>query len=106
MMITIGQFWHWGLYRQALPIAVWTVFNLVSSSFYLWFWHIQATDANPIGKLITMLQGTTVADFNPTNLVWNLIWFGFALVQAFVVILLVFTKLAATRKQQLEALTA
>ncbi len=39
LMITIGQFWHWGLYKQRLPLTFWMLFNLVTSGWYLVFWH-------------------------------------------------------------------
>lgn len=81
--MTIGQFWHWGLYRQVLPLAVWSAFNLVASAFYLYHWHINASDS-----LWLFLTQQTPAGFNPTNLVWNLLWFGYALLQGGIFLLL------------------
>ena len=39
--ITLGQFWHWGMYRQRIPMAIWVLGNLAVSTFYLGFWHFQ-----------------------------------------------------------------
>lgn len=37
--ITIGEYWHWGLYRQRAAMTFWVLFNLVTSVWYLIFWH-------------------------------------------------------------------
>jgi len=90
--ITIGQFWHWSLYRQPLPMILWVGFNVASALFYLWFWHVQA------GPWLSILAGLTFdpthfvipaaqkalmtdAGFDFTNLYWNFLWTGYALIQ-------------------------
>jgi quinol-cytochrome oxidoreductase complex cytochrome b subunit len=98
LMVTIGQFWHWGQYRQILPMAVWVGFNLVTSAFYLYHWHINAANT-----LMPFLQNGGVVNFNPTNLVWNLLWFGFSVLLAGIFGILYFQK---RRTDSLVAATA
>lgn len=89
--ITIGQFWHWGMYRQRLPMTVWVLFNLATSSWYLFFWHMLVRSPKLLDaasntylynghNLEAWLNGYQGLDY--TNLYWNLLWFGFALFQA------------------------
>ena len=78
--ITIGQFWHWALYKQRLPMLIWLGFNFAASSFYLYFWHVQAGD-----YLIPFLQsfaGGPEITFSPTSLIWNILWLAFSGFQA------------------------
>lgn len=74
--ITIGIFWHWGLYRHILPMVFWAGFNLVASTFYLIFWHVAV---NP--WLFRWVEAGGNVDWNPTNLYWNLLWFVYAVIQ-------------------------
>lgn len=92
--ITIGQFWHWNMYKQKLPLLFWVGFNLVASTWYLWFWHVQADSWLTIWLNTDILHNTSFvlpdryaeimpADgFNWTNLYWNFLWFAYALIQA------------------------
>ena len=80
LSITIGQLWHWSQYQQKLPFAVWTVFNLVTSSWYLYFWHGLAGKGIPFQNLVLQLQGQPV-DWNPANLYWNLLWVAYSVIQ-------------------------
>jgi cytochrome b6 len=88
--ITIGQFWHWALYKQRLAMTFWVLFNLVTSGWYLFFWHMQVQSP----KLLDAATGTYLyhghiveawlngyAGITYTNLYWNLLWFGFSLFQ-------------------------
>jgi hypothetical protein len=79
LMITIGEFWHWALYRQFWPMAVWVAFNLVSGIFYLFHWHVISAD-----WLYQWVQMQGQVDWNPTNLYWNFLWAGYAIIQAIV----------------------
>jgi quinol-cytochrome oxidoreductase complex cytochrome b subunit len=80
--IAIGQFWHWGLYRQKLPMAIWVGFNLAISSWYLFFWHAWAGKGLAFQKLLMLMQGQDVGSWNPTNLYWNILWLAFSVFQA------------------------
>jgi len=95
LFITIGQLWHWTLYKQKLPMLVWAAFNLVSAYFYLWFWHVQAGDWLMLWFQATFTpEAFVVPDkyaeiavngtFNWTNLYWNFLWVGYATLQALV----------------------
>jgi cytochrome b6 len=88
--IAIGQFWHWGLYRQRFPMTFWVLFNLVTSGWYLFFWHFivhnpklldETTNADLYGgqTLQAWVAGYQGIDY--TNLYWSLLWFGFSLFQ-------------------------
>jgi cytochrome b6 len=88
--ITIGQFWHWSMYRQRLPMTFWVFFNLVVSGWYFFFWFILMQSPKLLdaatntylyhGHLIeAWLQG--YGALNYTNLYWTLLWFGFSLFQ-------------------------
>ncbi|MEB3286417.1 MAG: cytochrome b N-terminal domain-containing protein [Vampirovibrionales bacterium] len=90
--ITVGMFWHWGIYRQRLPMTVWVLFNLATSTFYLLFWHVFADASNwhitanglsysGSAYLLEWLQAVGKVDFNVSNLAWNLIWFGYSVIQ-------------------------
>jgi quinol-cytochrome oxidoreductase complex cytochrome b subunit len=109
--ITIGQFWHWALYKQKLPLLIWTGFTLVAALFYLWFWHWQAgpwfdiwyhveilrdpawisgeaipTNHNDIG--INYQEIRPEEGFSWTNLYWNYLWAAYAILQAVVTVFL------------------
>jgi cytochrome b6 len=98
--IAIGQFWHWFLYKQPLPMAIWVVFNLVTSSWYLYFWHGQAGQWVAFQKFALMLQGQSVGDWSPVNFFWNLLWLGFSGMQAVLFAVLMLTHY---RQQQQQA---
>lgn len=92
MMITIGQFWHWALYKQRMPMTVWVLFNLVTSTFYLIFWHLTVENTKLAGaygghSLIAwfemMFHGAAV-DISFSNLYWSLLWVGFSVAQMLV----------------------
>jgi quinol-cytochrome oxidoreductase complex cytochrome b subunit len=80
LSVTVGQFWHWSMYRQPLPMAVWSVFNLAISSWYLYFWHGLAGKWIPFQNFIANLQGVAV-DWNPANFYWSLAWVVFSVLQ-------------------------
>ncbi|MFN8614892.1 MAG: cytochrome b N-terminal domain-containing protein [Vampirovibrionales bacterium] len=94
LFLTLGMFWHWSLYRQKLPLVLWTGFCLVSSLFYLWFWHVSAEPWLAIWWNTAVTQNTAFVipkallevrpetGFNFTNLYWNFLWAGYAVVQA------------------------
>ncbi len=84
--ITIGQFWHWGMYKQRLPLLFWVIFNLTVSGFYLLFWHVFADAGKPY--LLMWLQAGGNVDFNISNLVWSLLWVGFSVLQLLVAVVL------------------
>ncbi|MEB3246155.1 MAG: cytochrome b N-terminal domain-containing protein [Vampirovibrionales bacterium] len=75
--ITIGQFWHFALYRQLLPMMVWVGFNLVTSVFYLLHWHVISAD-----WLMLWFQAQGNVAWNASNLYWNLLWVIYSVVQA------------------------
>jgi cytochrome b6 len=95
MMITIGQFWHWSMYKQRLPMTFWVLFNLVTSGFYFIFWHAVVTntklngayDGHTLTAWFASLQGAAV-DINFTNLYWSLLWVGFSVFQLVVALAL------------------
>ena len=99
--ITIGQFWHWGIYQQRLPMLFWCGFNLVTSGFYLIFWHFWATDTK---WLLMFLQGEPVS--NPGNLYWSLLWFGYSVAQLLVAGILMWQDRANKEQQQLQGAAA
>lgn len=74
LFLAIGQFWHWSIYKQSLPMLAWVGGHLIFSAWYLYFWHIRTYDT-----LFPFLCGTF--EGNPTNLIWNLLWLGFTLFQ-------------------------
>ncbi len=92
--ITIGQFWHWSMYKQKLPMVLWTGFHVVASVFYLWFWHVWADPYLTIWFNTEVLHNASyvipqaLADvmppdgFNWANLYWNFLWAGYAFLQA------------------------
>jgi len=88
MMITIGQFWHWSMYKQRFPMTFWVLFNLVVSGWYFVFWHVIVTNVKLNGAFgghtitawIASLQGTPV-DINFTNFYWSLLWVAYAVFQ-------------------------
>jgi cytochrome b6 len=98
--IAIGQFWHWGLYRQKLPMMVWVVFNLVTSLWYLYFWHVQAGP-----HLMTWLNGAP-AGWNAANLYWSLLWAGFSIAQALLAGYLIWRQDRTARQAYLEGAPA
>ncbi len=79
--IAIGQFWHWGLYKQRLPMAFWVFSNLVVSGWYLFFWHFVYTPPEKETTWTMIQQGVA---FDPANWYWSLIWFGFSIAQLLV----------------------
>lgn len=89
LSIAIGQFWHWGLYKQRLPMTVWIIFNLVTSVFYFIFWHAVVTNTKLNGAfgghtLTAWIESTfhgAAVDITFTNFYWNLLWIGFSLFQ-------------------------
>jgi quinol-cytochrome oxidoreductase complex cytochrome b subunit len=89
LSITIGQFWHWAQYQQKLPMAVWSLFNLAISSWYLYFWHGMAGKGVPFQNLMMQLQGQPV-DWNPANLYWNIGWVVYSIIQLLIFMALVF----------------
>ncbi len=117
LTMTIGMFWHWALYKQKLPLLIYSAFTLVAAVFYLWFWHWQAgpwleiwynsvilhdpayISGNPPPALpqYTNYHGIPVnyADirpeggFNWTNLYWNILWAVYAVIQTVVAFLLI-----------------
>ncbi len=104
LFIAIGQFWHWGLYKQRLPMTVWVLFNMITSTWYLIFWHVMVGDylARWIDGLMT---GTTTLE-NPANLYWSLIWFVFSLVQMLAAGFLFWQDRKAQEEKRLEGATA
>ncbi|MDX2085936.1 MAG: cytochrome b N-terminal domain-containing protein [Candidatus Melainabacteria bacterium] len=95
LMITIGQFWHWALYRQFLPMAIWVAFNIVSSAFYLYHWHVASAD-----WFAQWLQLQGQVEWNPTNLYWNFLWFAYALLQALIFAALWFAHAYSEQKRR------
>lgn len=91
MMITIGEFWHWSMYKQRLPMTFWTLFNLVVSGWYFIFWHVIVTnvklngafDGHTITAWLASLQGASVS-INFTNFYWSLLWVAFSVFQLLV----------------------
>jgi cytochrome b6 len=91
MMITIGQFWHWSMYKQRLPLTFWALFNLVTSGWYFIFWHMIVTNTKLSGAFgghtltawIASLQGAAVS-INFTNLYWSMFWVAFSVLQLMV----------------------
>jgi quinol-cytochrome oxidoreductase complex cytochrome b subunit len=81
--VTVGQLWHWSMYRQKLPMGLWVLFNLAISSWYLYFWHALAGKGVAFQNLFATLQGQVV-DWNPANLYWNLLWLAFSVIQALI----------------------
>lgn len=106
--IAVGQFWHWGMYQQRLPMSVWVFGNLGISSFYLLFWHVFADTSNWVinAQGITWQGHPYLIEWvmhggqlnNPANLYWSLLWVGFSLLQA-VTALVLFWQDRANRKQ-------
>lgn len=114
LSITVGQFWHWGLYKQRLPMFFWCAFNLITSVWYLIFWHFVSTlpgkettvtylqqiiekgaDAagvNPFAWTNLVLgispEAATVPGWNPANWDWSVLWVVFSLLQLLVAVLL------------------
>ncbi|MEB3206597.1 MAG: cytochrome b N-terminal domain-containing protein [Vampirovibrionales bacterium] len=86
--ITIGQFWHWALYKQLLPMAIWVGFNLVISIWYLLHWHVISAD-----WLLLWFSAQGQVDWNATNLYWNLLWLAYAFLQAAVAGVLILPQL-------------
>ena len=72
LCLTIGQFWHWSMYQQVLPLRSWWLFNLVTSVWYLYFWHVASGEW--LSKWWHALTMGTSIDWNPANLYWNIIW--------------------------------
>ncbi len=91
-MITIGQFWHWTMYKQRLPMTVWVLFNLVISTWYLFFWHLVVENTKLNGafgghSLIAWFEATfhgAAVSINFTNLYWSMLWVGFSVLQMLV----------------------
>ncbi|MCE3235322.1 MAG: qcrB [Vampirovibrio sp.] len=92
MMITIGQFWHWGMYKQRFPMTFWVLFNLVTSTWYLIFWHMVVENPKLAGAfgghtfsawLAATFQGADVS-ISFANWYWSLLWFGFSVLQMLV----------------------
>jgi cytochrome b6 len=91
MMITIGQFWHWSMYKQRLPMAFWVLFNLAVSGWYFVFWHVIVQNTKLNGAFgghtlmawFASLQGAAVS-INFTNLYWSMFWVGFSVFQMLV----------------------
>lgn len=88
-MITIGQFWHWSMYKQRLPMTFWVLFNLVTSAWYLIFWHMIVANTKLAGAfgghtvnawIAATFQGADVS-ISFTNWYWSLLWFGFSILQ-------------------------
>lgn len=92
LMITIGQFWHWSIYKQRLPMTFWVLFNLVTSTWYLIFWHLVVQNAKLNGafgghNLVAWFEATfhgAQVDISFTNVYWSLLWFGFSIFQMLV----------------------
>lgn len=89
LFVAIGQFWHWGLYKQRLPMTVWVLFNLITSGFYFIFWHAVvpnsklngAFDSHTLSAWIaSTFQGAAV-DISFYNFYWSLLWVGFSVFQ-------------------------
>lgn len=99
LFIAIGQFWHWGMYKQRLPLTVWVLFNLVTSGWYLLFWHVMVH--NDLAPLMHSLTTGTAFPGNPMNLYWTLIWVGFSVFQLVVAGFLFFTD--RVQRDRLEA---
>ncbi|MEM0951640.1 MAG: cytochrome b N-terminal domain-containing protein [Cyanobacteria bacterium P01_H01_bin.74] len=89
LMITIGQFWHWALYKQRLPMTVWMLFNAAISGFYLVFWHFTvenlklggAYGGNTLFALGDALINGANPGINFTNAYWSILWFAYSIFQ-------------------------
>src|SRR5690606_10404340 len=85
----IGQFWHWNMYKQRLPMTVWVLFNLITSGFYLVFWHMTVQNPKLEGAFgghtatawFQMVFHGAAVDISFSNWYWSLLWFGFSLFQ-------------------------
>lgn len=101
--VTIGQFWHWGMYKQKFPLLFWTGFNLVASLFYVLFWHVLAEPWLPIwlntelfanpSYIIPAAQADIMppTGFNWANLYWSILWASYSVLQAAIATLLMAT---------------
>lgn len=87
--VAIGQFWHWGLYKQRLPMTVWVLFNLVTSGFYFIFWHFVVPNTKLAGAfgdhtlnawIANTFQNVPV-EISFYNFYWSLLWVGFSVFQ-------------------------
>jgi hypothetical protein len=91
-MITIGEFWHWSIYKQRLPLTFWVLFNLVTSTWYLIFWHLVVQNPKLNGafgghNLVAWFQATfhgAPVDISFTNVYWSLLWVAFSIFQILV----------------------
>jgi len=106
--LTIGEFWHWGLYKQRFPMTFWVLFNLVVSGWYLLFWHVIVDSPKLLVNGHPLYDGSTLQaflsgypDLNYTNLIWNFLWLGYALLQMLVAGFLFWTDRA--RRDEREA---
>jgi cytochrome b6 len=108
--IAIAQFIHWAMYRQRFPMTVWVLFNLVTSSWYLFFWHMQVQNSKllPVGATAFLYNGhifeAWLAGYDKityTNLYWNFIWVGFSVLQ--LVLAAFFFWMDRRRKEQRQA---
>lgn len=100
LAVTIGQFWHWGLYKQKLPLLLWVGFNLAASFFYLGFWHVLTAPWMEIWFNTEILQNASYVipqaqaeimpsgGFNWANLYWSILWAGYSALQAAIAVLL------------------
>jgi hypothetical protein len=115
LCIAVGQFWHWGMYKQRLPILFWTVSNFIVSLWYLIFWHFvftppdkqttwhylqqiaasgsSAAGLNPFAHIALWLgitdEATKVAGWFAPNWVWSVLWFVFAALQLLLAMILI-----------------
>ncbi|MBY0403647.1 MAG: cytochrome b N-terminal domain-containing protein, partial [Cyanobacteria bacterium] len=100
--IAIGQFWHWGLYKQRLPMLFWVFSNIVVSGWYLFFWHCVFTLPGKVTtlKALEAVQWDLSRLDNPANLYWSLLWLGFSLLQYFIIGILFYQEFGPKKRRQ------
>lgn len=115
LCIAVGQFWHWGQYKQRLPILFWSLSNLIVSGWYLFFWHFvftppdkqttwhylqqiaasgsAAAGINPFAHIALWLgitdEANKVAGWFAPNWVWSVLWLVFAVLQLLLALVLI-----------------
>ncbi len=109
LFIAIGQFVHWSMYKQRLPMTVWVLGNLAVSGFYLVFWHMVVENAKLNGAFgghtatawfASVFQGAPV-EISFYNWYWSLLWVGFSVFQLVLAAVLFWTE-RRQREEQLK----